>query len=386
MARWARTARTQAVVACVGIAALGAVIPAPSGTVPAVRTSGSPTPVFDHKLEWPLVLLGADQLWARTEGTGITVAVVDTGIDTGPPELAGAVAGYPGASSTSGNGLPGEAHGTAVAGLIAGRGSAADPRRLAGLAPQAVLLDIKVATKPDGVTPDQMAQGIDEAVAAGARVINVSLASGTSDPQLDEAVANALAQHRLVVASAGDSGKPAYPASYPGVLMVGPADHKEHPLISLSPDHKFAIYAPGTDLYSIAVPGYHRHASGGYAHDLGGSDYAAAFVSAAAALLLAADPGLSPQQAGSLLVKTANRQRGSAAGSINPLAALSQLTGPPPPPPPSPPPPPPVPAGTGLTAAELLLIVAGGLLIAAGAFWRYRRRIPIVPTSWDEPW
>lgn len=338
----------------------------------AVKT---PLPLFDRTLEWPLVSLHADQLWSRGEGAGVEVAEVDTGIDPSQQDLADAVSGSVDLVGNSGNGAANEAHGTAVAGLIAGRGSPADPEQVAGLAPQAALIDIRVATRPDDVSPDEIADGIMQAFVAGARIINVSLASSTPNAQLRQAVAYVLARGCLVVASAGDTGMPEYPADYPGVLAVGEAGQNSHPLTSLTEFGAYAIYAPGTDLYSTAPPG-RSGASAGYARHLQGSDYATAFVSAAAALLLSADPRLSPQDAGELLVQTARPTGGpSTAGSLDPLAALDRLS---------------APASPAHSSAERIilavLLLAVVILLAFIAYRLYERWAGYAPTSWDEPW
>ena len=279
------------------------------------------------------------------------------------------LAGHPGPGSLD------EAHGTEVAGLIAGRGSRTNPRQTAGLAPEAELIDIRTAAQPADVSPDQIAKGIISAVQAGAQIINVSLTASTGDFRLQQAVTAALANGCLVVASAGDTGRPEYPAHYGGVLAVGEADENSHPLASLTAFGGHAIYAPGTDLYSTAATG-----RDGYVDDLHGSGYATAFVSAVAALLLSADPELTPQDAGQLLVRAAT-PGGQPAGNLDALAALNLL--------PSSSPVPPVflirHSTLPITWIVLLLAIAVFLIVVIGyrLFQRWARN---PPTSWDEPW
>lgn len=344
-----------------------------------------PVPRFDQTLEWPLVSLHADILWRTTEGHGVTVAVVDTGIYTGQQDLAGVVVKPIDLVGNPENGTADEAHGTAVAGLIAGRGSPVDPEQVAGLAPEAALIDVRVATKPGTVTSAEIAAGISAAWQAGAQIINVSLASSTPSPQLRQAVGMAQAHGCLIVASAGDTGAPEYPAHYPGVLAVGEADMDSRPMASLTAFGTDAIYAPGSDLYSTAVPA-HAGAGAGYFRNLHGSDFATAFVSAAAALLLSADPRLKPADMRRFLLQSAYLNGMSAAGNLDPLAALGQLRASPPAPIPSPP----NQVVTGHSNVTLLLLLAVAvlllLLLAAGGFRIYKTRAADVPASWDEPW
>jgi membrane-anchored mycosin MYCP len=399
MARSARNLCAAAIVACMFLVAPTMIPSAPPASASPTGAVKTPVPLFDPRLEWPLASLQADKLWSRGEGAGVTVAVIDTGIYPGQQDLADAVVERIDQVTEPENGIADEAHGTAVAGLIAGRGSRVDPEQMAGLAPEASLIDIPVANQPDDAKPDQIAAGISVAVRLGAQIINVSLTSSASDPRLRQAIANALAGGHLVVASAGDTGQPEYPADYPGVLAVGGANQNSVPLTSLTAFRSSPIYAPGTDLYSTAVPA-HPSVSTGYVSRLHGSDYATAFVSATAALLLSADPRLKPQGAGQLLLQTAElndlpppgsldlsppRSLGLyPTGNLNVLAALDRLF-----PPPSPVPPRLVVTGhspVGRILTILLLLAIGILLASAIASRLYQRWARAAPASLDEPW
>jgi len=391
MAHSARNLCVTAVAGCIFLVAsaiMPSASPASASPTGAVKT---PVPLFDPRLEWPLVTLQADQLWSRGEGAGISVAVVDTGIDP-VPDLVGAVV-----NPESGNNIADEAHGTAVAGLIAARGLSG---QIAGLAPEASLIDIPVAKEPDDVKSWQIAAGINRAVQLGARIINVSLTSRVSDPKLRTAVSDALTRGCLVVASAGDTGQPQYPADYhypevpyPGVLAVGEANQDSVPLTSLIAFGSSAIYAPGRDIYSVGV-------SPGPMRPLSGSAYATAFVSAAAAVLLSADRRLTPQGTGQLLLQTASLvdlpPSGSLdlplpgglglypTGNLDPFAALQRLFPPRPPPPPRP-------VVTehsivGLIRTILLSLAIVLLLALITVAWRHRRLARSPPVSLDEPW
>jgi subtilisin family serine protease len=348
--------------------------------------ASAPPPRFDPSLEWPLGDFDAAALWQRTQGAGVTIAVVDTGIDARQPDLAGAVTG-----SAPPADLSADSHGTAVAGLIAARGSG--PGHMAGLAPQARLIDIRVTAQAADVTPDAIAAGISAADRAGAQIINVSLGTQRGDPRLQQAVFLAEEHDRLVVASAGAGPQAEYPADYPGVLAVGAAARGGGPLVGLAGSGPLALYAPGQDLYSTA-----ETARGDYVRDISGSDYATAYVSAAAALLLSA--GLQdPEAAGRRLVQAATSIPGiagpgylspasampassSAAGSASAVGGRST-------------------ASSGSGPVRLVLMLLAGLVVLAGVAggglltvrirgnrkgWPPRRPATYVPGSWDQPW
>jgi subtilisin family serine protease len=351
-------------------------------------------PQYSQAAEWPLAQFRAHKLWAHTEGAGITIAVVDTGIDDTQPDLRGVVVercdllpGRPGDLSK-------DSHGTAVAGLIAARGSATNPSQMAGLAPGASLIDVRVTAQEASVTAKQIVGGIRAAVSEEARVINISLRTPVKDKSLAHAVRQAVAQGCLVVASAGNAATPQYPADYPGVLRVAAIQAGGVPLTSLAAGQLAqggsAVYAPGASLFSTAEISGRYAVSGGYVHGIGGTDYATAYVSAAAALLLSADQRLRPAHAGQWLVNTATPIHGvTGFGVLNPQAALRRVLreqGPSASPRPgaSPFPPPLGPVNVLVLAAILLLSVMGTLA------WRRRagrpgKAVPHAPSIWDEP-
>jgi Subtilase family len=383
--------------------------PAPPATSPAPTEApgipGLPSepPRFNPQLEWPLVTLGADALWTRGLGAGVKVAVVDTGINLQQPDLAHAVSSdedlLPVPQQDNGLDVSDDSHGTAVAGIIAARGSPTNPDQMAGLAPQASLLDVRVAAEPGPVPPSLAAQGIRDAALEGARVINVSLPVAFPSRSLQAAVSFAEARDSVVVASAGSTGAPQALANYPGVLVVGAVNRKGRPALppALGP---VTVYAPGTDLFSTAEVSGEGLSVGGYVSRLYGSGYAAAYASGAIALLLSADSGLSPAEAGRLLTQAArsvNAHPGP--GFIDPAAALTlALATPTPSPSPSPSTLPPGATGAHGGPPQLsfffLLAAVALVLVLAAALVAWRRRPasgagPLPdhePSSWDQPW
>lgn len=238
-----------------------------------------------------------------SQGAGVKVGVVDTGVSTGAPTLAGRVK----ALGPAGDDCVG--HGTFVAGLIA----AAPVKGVAfhGVAPRAGIVAVR-GTDGRGVpSAAGVAAGIRGAVDAGARVVEVSAAFATRSPRLDDAVSYATRHDVLVVAAAvpdppsgtaAASATPAprdyWPAAAPGVLSVLDVDVRGgRPQAAPLPVHA-DLAAPGDGVVGIGPRG-----SG---HFVGsGASFAAAYTAGAAALVRSAFPDLSAAQVARRLTATA---------------------------------------------------------------------------------
>ena len=183
-----------------------------------VQAYGFPNdPMFDA--QWNFDIVGAKQGWRMGGGRGVTVAVVDTGV-TKVADLEGTTI-LPGVSFTGGSpdGADGNGHGTHVAGTIAQTTNNA--LGVAGLAPNAKILPVKVLTDFGIGRSEWIAAGIDEAVDRGADVINLSLGGPTS-AVMQNAVRKAVDAGVIVVAAAGNSSREGVgcPANTPGAIAV----------------------------------------------------------------------------------------------------------------------------------------------------------------------
>lgn len=214
-----RIVRLLAGLVVVGLAVLGASLPAGAGG------SMPDDPVFQQGLQWSLQRIGAPGAWARGTGEGVTIAVVDSGVDLGhedlEPQLAGHVSCIGAAGSAKaceGSGQDDDGHGTHVAGIaLAATGNG---RGIAGVAPDARLLAVRVLAHDcsgDECTAtgsaDDVAAGVRWAVDHGADVINLSLGGGTIQGVLGcafcDAVEYAWARGAIPVIAAGnDSALP----------------------------------------------------------------------------------------------------------------------------------------------------------------------------------
>ncbi|QEV17141.1 type VII secretion-associated serine protease mycosin [Streptomyces alboniger] len=291
--------------------------------------------------QWGLDAMHTGQAWQTTKGNGITVAVLDTGIDAQHPDLVGNVLegkDMVGFGARRGD-RPWARHGTAMAGIIAGHGHGegrADG--VLGIAPEAKILPIRVILedgdparkKARNTRGNALAEGIRWAADHGADVINLSLGddskSAHPEPAEDAAVQYALKKGVAVVASAGNGGERgdhvSYPAAYPGVIAATAVDENGD-RASFSTRRWYAtVAAPGDDIV-IADP------DGKY-YEGWGTSAASAFVSGAVALIRAAHPGLTPAQIKQLLENTARdappggRDDSRGFGLIDPAAALTR--------------------------------------------------------------
>ena len=317
-------AAAPAIPAVAGQAGVGrSALPGPEGDCPGTHGIAAP-----KSTPWAQQALGYSSAWRLTQGAGVTVAVVDSGVDANPqfgdrvtvgPDLAGATAGDvpPGADCVG--------HGTSVASIIAAAPQASVT--FAGVAPQASILSIKI-TNSDNFPGQVTAQAIRDAVNLGANVINLSLATNVSTPALLAAVQFAQARNVVVVAAAGNDDPdgvvgPFYPAAYPGVLSVG-AIGPDGSLASFSDTRTpVSVTAPGVDVTS-AYPGTFPQA---YNPGDNGTSFATAFVSGVAALVRAAYPGLGEAQVVTRITATADGPAGPGTGHgmVNPVQAVTAV-------------------------------------------------------------
>jgi type VII secretion-associated serine protease mycosin len=285
--------------------------------------------------QWQLGELRANHAWRHSTGDGVTVAVVDSGVDAGHPDLGGQV--LPGIDLvTQGNDGRTDpvGHGTTVAGLIAGRHD--DDSGVVGLAPRAKILPVRVLDAENRYDDALIvAKGVRWAVDNGARVINLSLGGSGTSPALAAALDYAFARDVVVVACTGNySSEPApaagqprpatevwYPAREPGVLAVTGLERETEGLWSGSITGSATVLsAPATGLVGARPGGTWK---------VQGTSFAAPLVSATAALVRAKWPQMSAATVVNRLITTAGdlgavgRDDRYGYGLVDPVAALT---------------------------------------------------------------
>jgi Subtilase family len=240
-------------------------------------------------IQYALDKLHLPEAQTLARGRKVTVAVIDTEIDTSHPELAGAVTESFDSLRVSSDM---EAHGTQIAGTIAAHA------RLVGAAPDVHILAVRAFAGGKGST-FSIVKGLDWAVARGARIINMSFA-GPSDPALARAIAAAHDKGRILIAAAGNQGPKSsalYPAADPHVIAVTATDANDRLFAMASGGRHVAIAAPGVDILVPTVDNRYVMSSG--------TSFASAYVSGVAALLAERRPDITPDAVKNVLMSTA---------------------------------------------------------------------------------
>jgi type VII secretion-associated serine protease mycosin len=384
----------------------------PSAPVrPAARTA--PADLYRGQ-QWTLDALHISRAWKYSRGNGVTVAVLDTGVDGHQADLTGRVIDGPdftGRARLPGNKYWGR-HGTEMASLIAGHGhGTGGSAGVMGVAPDAKILSIRVTWElNDPIRTDRaqvdhardaVANGIRYAADHGAQVISMSLGGGNlfynGNAGEEAAIKYAIGKGAVLVASAGNDGNGAnrrnYPAAYPGVIAVGAVDRAFRAAKFTNRHTYISVAAPGVEIVSADASGH------GYILGTGTSS-SAAFVAGMSALVKARYPRLTPTEVKQALEEGAThrppdgRSAEIGTGVVDAYGALrtaarinkaehggaavdqpQQAT------------PPPAPRGKSGPDLILIAVLSGGgtlILLSLILGWRQRRRRPADDTDADD--
>lgn len=328
------------------------VIPAPSVAPRVASLATAPILGFDltsdplESKQWQLAKINAPQAWKYSTGRGVTVAVIDTGVDETHPDLqANLVPGY---NTLENNSDPHDdnGHGTNVAGIIAevgGNGIGG-----IGVAPDAKIMPVR-ALGEQGGTALSVSTAIQYAADHGANIINMSLGSSQSSQAIQSAVNYALGKGVIVVVAMGNDGQngnpTSYPAAYQGVIAVGATNPQDQVTPWSDWGSWEAVSAPGYGIWAT-FPNYdcalldiakqnpqelppEDSIQEGYAA-ISGTSQATPVVSGVVALMKSIDPSLTPAQARQDLMATARSTTGGfddhyGAGIVDALAAVRSV-------------------------------------------------------------
>lgn len=273
--------------------------------------------------QWHLTAMQAEEMWKTTRGEGVTVAVIDSGVDDTNLDLRGQVLegkdfapDAPGDQHTDVSG-----HGTGMAALIAGTGESGGGDGAFGLAPGAKILPIRVP-----LNATVFAKAIRYAADAGAKVINISMAVGGGAPleEESEAVKYALDKGALIFAGVGNDGDSTLvtPAATPGVVGVGAVGKDLRKTAESQYGPQVDLAAPGADMVAACTT------ETGLCTSHGTSD-ATAITSASAALIWSHHPDWTNNQVLKVMLNTAagptsgaNRNDYIGYGVVRPRIAL----------------------------------------------------------------
>lgn len=274
--------------------------------------------------QWGLSHIKAPEAWAITKAPGMVIAVIDTGVDLGHPDLGGESKLIRGPDYRNSDSEPqdDEGHGTHVAGIAVA--SFDNNLGVAGVAPLARLMAIKVLGSDGSGRTSDVIKGIDFASSNGAHVINLSLGDFLPleilhDPSYDEAIKRATGRGTVVVAAAGNDGYPfADPATAEFALIVGATDKsgQQAPYSNSGPGVN--IWAPGgNDVSSLQffceqdplIWSTYLRGEGDCSDDydqISGTSMAAPHVAGVAAMVRSVNPSLGPVDVRNVIINTAD--------------------------------------------------------------------------------
>ena len=345
-----------------------------------LHAPAAPAAPVREQQQWVLDALNVEQAWTVTKGKGVTVAVVDSGVDDKVKELHGRVTAGPDMTSATveRKAEPGD-HGTAMAALIAGSGAG---KGLVGVAPDARILSLALAVDddPGGSTIDPRQQPADSpesplaralryAANHGAKVVSMSIGSYGPLKSEREAVSYALGKGVVLIAAVGNDGETNYakenntsywsfPAGYPGVVGVAAVDRQGKGAVFSSDNLSVMVSAPG-----VGVPVVKR--AGGYELSQGTSS-ATALVAGVAALVKSRYPDLPPEQVAQALASSA---RGRPAAGYDDKTGFGVVD-----------------AGAALNAAERLVGEKRGIEVPDDQHFGVGEDSPVPSPPGPDPW
>ncbi|MFG1605281.1 S8 family serine peptidase [Actinoplanes sp. NPDC049265] len=282
------------------------------------------TSASSTRSDWAALRLAADQAWPQSRGKGQLVAIVDSGVDGSLPQLAGHVAVGTDIVGGSGRGdTDCLGSGTAMAGLIVAQANQGSG--VAGMAPDATVMPVRVTAKDGKARASDSAAGIGSAVSEGATVIALGAYVDLTDPEVAKAANQAIEKGVVVVAGAALSSVPVNTKAdvSAGVLRVGgigvdgqaAADYRSGGV---------HVVAPGVNVSSVGITG-----TGAIA--VSGTSYAVGFVAGEAALIRSAYPDLSADQVAHRIQVTSDKVRDVQPdgrygwGLINPAVSVTKV-------------------------------------------------------------
>lgn len=233
---------------------------------------------LSETIDWGLKSLGIPDIWKESQGEGVKVCILDTGIATKHPDLQKAItktADFTGNDSVN----DGNGHGTHCAGIVAARSNDVG---IIGVAPKAEIMAGKVLSDGGYGTIEGIVKGMYWAYEQGADIISMSLGSRSPDADLEKAVRHVIDNGRILICAAGNDGSGSDTVSYPGgykdVICVGSINRDMERSSFSSTGPNVTIMAPGEDVYSCYPPDKYATFSG--------TSMATPFIAGVAALIL----------------------------------------------------------------------------------------------------
>ncbi|HUQ85733.1 MAG TPA: S8 family peptidase [Candidatus Limnocylindrales bacterium] len=267
-----------------------------------------------------------DKAWDITKGTGIKVAVLDSGIDESHPDLSAKIIlkkAFTVDPITDKFG-----HGTHVAGILSA--STNNSQGIAGTCPDCSLMIGKVIEDRNVVYYTVAASGITWAADNGAKVINMSFGGYQGDNTMGDAIAYAWGKGAVLVSAAGNDNNTSkfYPAAYPNVVSVAATNNKDEKASFSNYGNWISVAAPGKDIYSTFPTYAHSFQNAGLTYGyLDGTSMASPIVAGVIGLIWSTPYGTTNQAVVDRLFSTADKINGTGTswqhGRINAQAAVT---------------------------------------------------------------
>ena len=246
--------------------------------------------------QWHLPKIQAPDAWGSTAGEGITVAILDTGVEASHPDLVSNL--VPGWNVVSNNSdtSPVMWHGTGVAGTVAATGNNATG--VASVAWNARIMPIRITDRTDGVASwSAMANGFLWAADHGADVANLSYGLSTDSSTINNAAQYLRNKGGLAVAAAGNNNTDRGFADNPYLITVSATTSGDGRASYSNYGDNIDVAAPGSSIYTTYTNGGYKSASG--------TSFASPATAGVVALIMAANPGLSPDEVEGILESSA---------------------------------------------------------------------------------
>lgn len=229
-------------------------------------------------IDWGLQAMGIPDIWKDSQGEGVKVAVLDTGIATKHTDLADAIIKH---KDFTGQGIEdGNGHGTHCAGIVLGR---QNDSGIIGVAPKAELMVGKVLSNSGSGKINWVVSGMEWALSEGADIISMSLGSRSPHKDLEAACKKVMENNCILIAAAGNAGQGSdtigYPGHYKDVICVGSIKRGNRRSSFSSTGPNISVMAPGEKVLSAYPPDKFAR--------LSGTSMATPFIAGVSALILA---------------------------------------------------------------------------------------------------
>lgn len=217
---------------------------------------------FGKEYPWGISRVNAHNAWSVTEGAGVKVAVIDTGINYDHEDLKDNYAGGVDFTYEMTGPMDGHGHGTHVAGIIA---AARNGKGVVGVAPKAKIYSVRVLASNGSGDRSSVIEGIEWAIKNGMQVINMSLGSPEKTEAQEKAIKAAYKAGIIIVCSAGNRGPDgvmSYPGRYPETIAVAASDKRDKVAYFSSRGKEVDVIAPGASIISTTMDGEYGNKSG----------------------------------------------------------------------------------------------------------------------------